>query len=367
MASDRCRNERGDRPPASGTDPFGGNCAGDGRIGSMAANLRQRQIRHAAASHGHSCARSRRLKVAADALGSLVGSKANRVWLWLAIDAETRRIVGVAIGRRDAQTAEELGYSLPPDYRQRAVCYTDFLKAYAAVLPSKRHKAVDKASGQTAPIERLNHTFRQRCSRLVRKALSFSKKLANPIGAIWLFIHDYYARILARLQPATTSLSTTKKGFGEAYKDDRSGEWECVAYRANKSFQTPPTNTNACSACHLRQAGESVDFVFRTSAFGNSDKLTTPPQIGSEQVQMFTYAFLPSTLNVKVGTTVTLINNDEAEHTVTTKDKLLDSPHFKTINVKPGDSFSFKFEKAGTYEYFCSVHSAMKAKVVVSE
>ncbi len=157
------------------------------------------------------------------------------------------------------------------------------------------------------------------------------------------------------------------KGFGEAYKDDRSGEWEYVAYRADKSYQTPPMNTNACAACHLRQAGESVDFVFRTSAFGNSTKLTTPPQIGPEQVQMLTYSFLPSTLNVKVGATVTWINNDEAEHTVTTKDKMLDSPRLKTINVKPGDSFTFKFEKAGTYKYFCAVHPAMKAKVVVSE
>ena len=134
-----------------------------------------------------------------------MGSKDNPVWLWLAIDADTRFIVGCAIGPRDKQTADALGYSLPPDYRQRAVCYTDFLQAYASVLPSKRHKAVDKASGKTSHIERLNNTFRQRCSRLVRKTLSFSKKLANPIGAIWYFIHDYNARIRARLQPITIS------------------------------------------------------------------------------------------------------------------------------------------------------------------
>jgi IS1 family transposase len=143
--------------------------------------------------------------VQADELWSFVGSKAHQVWLWLAIDAETRLIVGVAIGPRNKETADDLWYSLPPDYRQRAVCYTDFLQAYASVLPSKRHKAVGKASGMTNRIERLNNTFRQRCSRLVRKTLSFSKKLANHIGAIWYFIHDYNARILARLQPTTTS------------------------------------------------------------------------------------------------------------------------------------------------------------------
>jgi IS1 family transposase len=35
---------------------------------------------------------------------------------------------------------------------------------------------VDKEHGQPNPIERLNNTFRQRISRLVRTTLSFSKK-----------------------------------------------------------------------------------------------------------------------------------------------------------------------------------------------
>jgi len=117
------------------------------------------------------------------------------------MDAETRLIVGCAIGPRDKETAEDLWYSLPPVYRQRAVCYTDFLETYNSVLPSKRHRAVDKASGKTSLIERLNNTFRQRCSRFVRKALSFSKKLTNHIGAIWYFLHHYNACILTHLTP----------------------------------------------------------------------------------------------------------------------------------------------------------------------
>jgi IS1 family transposase len=93
-------------------------------------------------------------------------------------------MVGCAIGPRDQETAEELWFSLPPEYSQRVVCFTDFYQVYASALPSKRHKAVDKASGKTSLIERLNNTIRQQCCRLVRKALSFSKKLANHVGAI---------------------------------------------------------------------------------------------------------------------------------------------------------------------------------------
>ncbi|MDE5092937.1 MAG: IS1 family transposase, partial [Trichodesmium sp. St11_bin5] len=40
-------------------------------------------------------------------------------------------------------------------------------------------------------IERLNNTLRQRISRLVRKTLSFSKKLRPHLGAIWYFINHY--------------------------------------------------------------------------------------------------------------------------------------------------------------------------------
>jgi IS1 family transposase len=40
-------------------------------------------------------------------------------------------------------------------------------------------------------IERFNNTLRQRVSRLVRETLSFSKTLANHIGALKYFICHY--------------------------------------------------------------------------------------------------------------------------------------------------------------------------------
>ena len=122
---------------------------------------------------------------------SFVGNKDEKYWIWLAIDASTREIVGANIGDRSQTGAQALWDSLPPVYRQCAVCYTDFWEAYACVFPSKRHQAVGKESGKTSYIERLNNTFRQRVSRLVRKTLSFSKKVDHHIGAIWNFIHHY--------------------------------------------------------------------------------------------------------------------------------------------------------------------------------
>lgn len=96
---------------------------------------------------------------------------------------------------RSSQSAKQLWQSLPPVYRQCAICYTDFWEAYEQILPSKRHKAVGKDSGKTSYIERFNNTLRQRVGCLVCKTLSFSKILDNHIGAIWYFVHHYNANL----------------------------------------------------------------------------------------------------------------------------------------------------------------------------
>ena len=132
---------------------------------------------------------------------SFVKTRVNKTWNWFAIDVETSEIVGVFIGSRDVVGAQGLWNSLPPIYRQCATVYTDFWDAYQQIIPLKRHKSVDKQSGLTSKIERLNCTLRQRISRLVRKTLSFSKKLDNHIGAIWYFVHYYNTRLL----PSKTS------------------------------------------------------------------------------------------------------------------------------------------------------------------
>ncbi len=136
-----------------------------------------------------------RLTVECDEMWSFVANKDDKHWIRLAIDRETREITGVHVGDRSRSGAQALWNSLPPVYRQCAVCYTDFRDAYKTVIPVKRHKAVGKETGLTNHIERFNNTTRQRISRLVRYTLSFSKKIENHIGAIWNFIHHYNASL----------------------------------------------------------------------------------------------------------------------------------------------------------------------------
>jgi len=75
---------------------------------------------------------------------------------WLAIDLDSKEIVGAYVGHRDKQSTQGLWDSLPPVYRQCAVAYTDFWDSYAAVFPAKRHRPVAKGSAKTNHIERFN-------------------------------------------------------------------------------------------------------------------------------------------------------------------------------------------------------------------
>ncbi len=72
-----------------------------------------------------------RLSIQGDELGSCVGHKGNKQWVWLALDKDTKEIVGAYIGERRGEGAQGWWDSLPAVYRPCAVSYTDFWEAYA--------------------------------------------------------------------------------------------------------------------------------------------------------------------------------------------------------------------------------------------
>jgi plastocyanin len=81
---------------------------------------------------------------------------------------------------------------------------------------------------------------------------------------------------------------------------------------------------------------------------------------GGPQVVMKGFAFDPASITVKVGDTVTWTNNDSAAHAPTG-----DNGEFSSSGVASGATYTFKFDKAGTYPYHCSIHPSMKGTVVV--
>jgi insertion element IS1 protein InsB len=140
------------------------------------------------------------LEAEADEMWSFVEKKANKQWLWIAMDATTRQIIAFHVGDRSRDSAKELWANIPEAYREQATFHTDRYEAYKGVIPAARHRAITKKARNTNHIERFNNTLRQRVSRLVRETLSFSKKLAHHIGAIKYFICHYnLTRVVAAL------------------------------------------------------------------------------------------------------------------------------------------------------------------------
>lgn len=72
------------------------------------------------------------------------------------------------------------------------------------------------------------------------------------------------------------------------------------------------------------------------------------------------FAFVPATVTVRAGQTITFVEDDEASHTVTAENKSFDSGY-----MKQHDRWSHVFTTAGTYPYVCAYHSTMHGTVVV--
>ncbi len=94
---------------------------------------------------------------------------------------------------------------------------------------------------------------------------------------------------------------------------------------------------------------------------------TQTPASGSTQMLMImndsngSFGFDPSTLTIKVGTTVIWKNVSSAPHSVTSDD----GQTFDSGNIAVGGTFRFTFKNAGTFSYHCNIHPYMRATIVV--
>ena len=109
-----------------------------------------------------------------DEIFTFVKKKTQQIRIWIAQCRQTRQILSFFIGDGSMESCKRLWRKLPYEYL-RCSSFSDFWRSYNC-LPAATHRTVGKETGVTAHIERLNNTIRQRCSRMVPKSLSFSKK-----------------------------------------------------------------------------------------------------------------------------------------------------------------------------------------------
>lgn len=101
--------------------------------------------------------------------------------------------------------------------------------------------------------------------------------------------------------------------------------------------------------------------VLLTAAAGFSGLLADPISISSSsaaqpsatnKVTITNFQFSPKSLTIKVGSEVTW-EVKEGAHNITA-----DKGTFESQTLSAGQKFSYKFEKPGTYRYYCSFHGS---------
>lgn len=84
------------------------------------------------------------------------------------------------------------------------------------------------------------------------------------------------------------------------------------------------------------------------------------PAASGSTVEINNFMFMPASLTVAVGTTVTWKFDDSTDHTVAADDNSFTSPALGN-----GKTYTHTFKTAGTVKYHCSIHPFMTATIIV--
>ena len=84
------------------------------------------------------------------------------------------------------------------------------------------------------------------------------------------------------------------------------------------------------------------------------------PAGGGSTVEIMNFMFMPGSLTVPVGTTVTWKFDDSTDHTVSADDN-----SFASSPMANWQTFTHTFSSAGTVAYHCSIHPFMKGTIIV--
>lgn len=141
--------------------------------------------------------------------------------------------------------------------------------------------------------------------------------------------------------------------------------WDSNIISAGKTFRLDTSKLEV----------KEYDYICTVHPFMSGKITITPPvkpvfanvtmAIGASKQASGQKYFDPQDSTVKTGTTVVWTNADSVSHTVTSGDPSAGpSGVFDSDLVKPGKTFTHKFDSVGTTSYFCTVHPWMTGKVI---
>jgi amicyanin len=78
------------------------------------------------------------------------------------------------------------------------------------------------------------------------------------------------------------------------------------------------------------------------------------------KIMIDNFKFSPIPLTVAAGSTITWVNRDDIPHSI-----VVPALGVRSHTMDTDQSFTFRFEKLGTYDYICGLHPFMHGKIVV--
>ena len=123
----------------------------------------------------------------------------------------------------------------------------------------------------------------------------------------------------------------------------------------------------ADAAAKAAAAQAAADAAAAAAAGPTTHIVDVPAGTASPGCEESNSCYLPASLSVSIGDTVEWDNIDTAAHTVTAGSPAEGpSGAFDSSLLMAGASYSFTFDAAGSYDYFCMVHPWMTGKVTVN-
>ena len=153
--------------------------------------------------------------------------------------------------------------------------------------------------------------------------------------------------------PVDVDLGATYSDAGATATDVHDGDLtSSITVSSNVDTNTAGTYTVTYTVSDA--AGNQATETRTVNVIDNSNNPTT------HYIDIQGYAFSPSSITINVGDTIVWENYDSASHTVTSNDGTFDSGSIST-----GNTFSFTFTSAGTFNYYCAPHPNMTGSVTV--
>jgi plastocyanin len=120
------------------------------------------------------------------------------------------------------------------------------------------------------------------------------------------------------------------------------------------------------AACGGGSSGGSASLAARAPATASAATPVSNAPAAANTVTLSQFTFAPVKLQAKAGSSVTFTNKDDILHTVTAGTPDKPTGEFDGQLPQPGATFVQRFEKPGTFAFFCNRHQFMRGEIDVT-